>query len=43
MHGYTTAFWVGAAFLAAAAVVVAFTITATKHSLAQHDVGVPAV
>jgi EmrB/QacA subfamily drug resistance transporter len=41
VHGYTTAFWVGAFFLALAAAVVAFTITATKHSLAQHDVGVP--
>ncbi|HYN75052.1 MAG TPA: MFS transporter [Candidatus Limnocylindria bacterium] len=40
--GYTTAFWVGAALLAAAAVVVAVTITADKHSLAQHDVAVPA-
>ncbi len=39
--GYTTAFWVGAALLAAAALVVAVTITADKHSLAQHDVAVP--
>ena len=39
--GYTTAFWVGAALLATAALVVAVTITADKHSLAQHDVGVP--
>ncbi len=40
--GYTTAFWVSAGLLLAAALVVAVTLTATKHSLAQHDVGAPA-
>ncbi len=42
VQGYTTAFWFGAGLLAFAAVLVAVTVTATKDSLAKHDVGVPA-
>ncbi len=41
VEGYTTAFWVGAGLLATAALVVVLAVTATKHSLAQHDVSVP--
>ena len=42
VHGFTVAFAVSAGVLAVAAVVVLITINADRHSLSQHDVGVPA-
>jgi hypothetical protein len=42
VHGFTVAFAVSAAVLGVAAIVSVFFINADRHSLAQHDVGVPA-
>ena len=42
VHGFTVAFAVSAAVLGVAAIVSLFFINADRHSLAQHDVGVPA-
>jgi hypothetical protein len=42
VHGFTVAFAVSAGVLAVAAFVGLFFINADRHSLAQHDIGVPA-
>ena len=42
VHGFTVAFAVSAAVLGVAAIVSVFFINADRHSLAQHDVDVPA-